>query len=147
MTLQKEIERNLRNQGYKLTNQRKALLQVLFHHKKHFLSAEEIYLKTREKYAKTNFSTIYRNLEILENLGIIHKTNIHATTAHYELISRASHHHHIICKGCGKTEPIDFCPLEEILSKFDHKNFTLTDHKFELYGYCSKCQKKNSSKE
>jgi Fur family zinc uptake transcriptional regulator/Fur family ferric uptake transcriptional regulator len=142
VTFQKEIEKKLKDEGYKLTNQRKAILEVLFSHKNHFLSAEEIHLKTQEKYAKTNFSTIYRNLELLEKLDLIHKINLDNNTAHYELIHKKCHHHHIICKGCGKTEPIDFCPLEEILSKLNHKDFSFTDHKFELYGYCSNCQKK-----
>lgn len=142
MTTQDELKNKLKEQGYKLTNQRKTILEVLFKNKNHFLSAEEIYLKTTEISPKTNFSTIYRNLEILEKIGIIHKTNIDNSTARYEFISYNSHHHHIICKGCGKTEPIDFCPLEEILSKLNHKNFTFTEHKFELYGYCTKCQKK-----
>ena len=141
------VETTLKEAGYKLTNQRKAILDVLFEHQNHFLTADDIYLRTKTKYAQTNFSTIYRNLETLVKLDIIHKTNIQDDASSYELVCHNSHHHHIICKGCGKTEAIDFCPLEEFHGKIHDKNFTLTDHKFELYGYCSKCQKQNSGKE
>lgn len=135
---EKNIEEKLKDRGYKLTNQRKAIIYVLYTYKNHFLSAEEIFIKSKEKYPQMNFSTLYRNLEILENIGILHKTNIHGGTFSYGLICHSLHHHHIICKGCGKTESIDFCPLEKIKL---HNNFILTDHKFELYGYCQRCQK------
>lgn len=135
------MEKTLKSGGYKLTNQRKAILDVLFEQQEHFLSAEEIYMETKKKYAPTNFSTIYRNLEIFVKLDLIHKMSIRDEAYSYGLICNASHHHHIICRGCGKTEVIDFCPLEEIFKKTNPKGFTLTDHKFELYGYCEKCKK------
>lgn len=139
------IEKKLKEKGLKLTNQRKAIIEVLFENKDNFLTAEEIFLKSKEKCPQTNFSTIYRNLEILTNLNIIHKTNIENNTSMFELVQNDSHHHHIICKNCGKTELIDFCPLDKILSEVNKKNFTLTDHKFELYGYCDKCKKNKGS--
>lgn len=143
----KEIEQTLKDKGYKLTNQRRAILDVLLQHKNHFLSAEEIYSKAKKRYLQTNFSTIYRNLEILEKTGMLHKTNIHSGVSRYELICHDTHHHHIICKGCGKTAPIDFCPLKDLHRELQHQNFTLTDHKFELYGYCEKCQATTLHKE
>lgn len=136
-----QIEQRLKNHGYKLTHQRKAIIDVLVEHKGHFLSAEEIYLKSKEKCSQTNFSTIYRNLEILVNTNIIHKTQVKEGTFSYELVCSDEHHHHLICKGCGKTEAIDFCPIEDLKKTFQPKNFTLTDHKFELYGYCHQCQR------
>lgn len=133
------IEEKIKDNGYKITNQRKAIIEVLLEHKNKFLSAEEIYLKSKEKYSQTNFSTIYRNLEILENIGIIHKINMDGISSKYELSYKDEHHHHIICRKCGKTEAIDFCPLKELSDKLKSKNFILTDHKFELYGYCESC--------
>jgi Fe2+ or Zn2+ uptake regulation protein len=137
------IESKLKENGYKLTNQRKAIIEVLFENKGKFLTAEEIFLKSKEKYAQTNFSTVYRNLEVLEITDIIHKTNINDGVSIYELSCSGEHHHHVICKGCGKTEIIDFCPLNDVFKKLNSKNFTLTDHKFELYGYCNKCDEKS----
>jgi Fe2+ or Zn2+ uptake regulation protein len=136
------VKNKLRENGYKLTNQRKAIIEVLFEHRGKFLTAEEIYTKTKEKYSQTNFSTVYRNLDILECTDIIHKTNITEGASIYELSCNDEHHHHIICKGCGKTEAIEFCPFDEIFNKVETKNFTLTEHRFELYGYCNDCESK-----
>lgn len=140
-----EAKENLKRQGYKLTNQRQAILDVLIEYKGHVLSAEQIYKKTKGKYPGTNFSTIYRNLEVLENAKIIHKINMNGEASQYELICHEEHHHHVICKDCGKSEMIDFCPLNSIDTELKNKDFVLTEHRFELYGYCKKCvDKKNN---
>lgn len=136
------IEKKLKDNGYKLTNQRKAIIEVLVEHKGKFLTAEEIYTKSKKIYPQTNFSTVYRNLEIMESTYIIHKTNISDGASIYELSNTDEHHHHVICKSCGKTEEIDFCPLKDIFSKVNSKSFRLTDHRFELYGFCNECENK-----
>ena len=100
------IERKLKANNYKLTPQRRAIIDALFEHRGRFIAAGEIHSKTLSRHSGTDFSTVYRNLEILEKMGIIHKTNIRGGAAVYELICDHSHHHHIICKGCGKTEII-----------------------------------------
>ncbi|NLO24857.1 MAG: transcriptional repressor [Clostridiales bacterium] len=136
------IERKLKANNYKLTPQRRAIIDALFEHRGRFIAAGEIHSKTLSRHSGTDFSTVYRNLEILEKMGIIHKTNIRGGAAVYELICDHSHHHHIICKGCGKTEIISACPLEHLMEDVEDKGFTVIDHKFELYGYCSKCYNK-----
>lgn len=138
------IEKKLKEKGSKLTNQRKAIIEVFFENKDTLLSADEIYEKTILKYPGTNFSTVYRNLDVFVISEIIQKTNINGSSASYELINDNTHHHLMICKDCGKTEAIEFCPFEEIRNKLKAQNFKLTDHKFELYGYCNKCDKKHN---
>ncbi|MBS4537630.1 transcriptional repressor [Clostridium sp. D2Q-11] len=143
MPNKKDIIKTLKDKGYRCTNQREAILDVLLNNENHFISAEDIYIKTKKYYPKTNFSTVYRNLEVLDNLGVIHRTNTDGKKAMYEIICEDSHHHHIICKSCGKTEIVDFCPFLNIKEKFSNDGFKLTDHKFELYGYCEKCNEDN----
>lgn len=137
------IEGKLKDKGYKLTNQRKAIIEVFLENKSTLLSADEIYEKTILKFPGTNFSTVYRNLDVFIISEIIHKINLKDNFASFELIDETTHHHLMICKDCGKTEAIEFCPFEEIRKKLKDQDFTLTDHKFELYGYCNKCDKKH----
>lgn len=139
----KYIENKLKEKGYKLTNQRKAIIEVFFDNKSTLLTADEIYEKTILKFSGTNFSTVYRNLDVFIISEIIQKINLTGSSSSYELIDEPSHHHLMICKDCGKTETIEFCPFEEVRKKLIDQNFTLTDHKFELYGYCGKCDKKH----
>lgn len=138
------IEDALKEKGYKLTKQRKSILEVLIENKGNLLSVEGIYEKTKIKYPQTNLSTVYRNLEILELIDLVHKTSINGSSASYEIACSNCHHHHLICKNCGKTKTIDYCPVEDIKSKVNNSGFTVTDHKLEIYGYCSSCSKKKS---
>lgn len=139
MINKEKIKDILRDNNFKLTAQRKAIIEVLVEHKGHFITAENIHNKVKDKHPKTNFSTIYRNLEAFEKIDIIHKTNISDNASVYELICNDLHHHHIICKSCGKTKIIDFCPLGSMMNELESKGFRLTDHKFELYGLCNDC--------
>lgn len=134
----RELEAVLREKGYKLTEQRKLIIEAFIENPGHY-TAHEIFNLVREKFTGINFSTIYRNLELLSTLEIINKLYIESGICHYELRG-LEHHHHIICKNCGETREIDICPYanldEEQLSAI---GFRATDHKFEIYGYCSKC--------
>ena len=138
-----KIEEIFKKSGLKLTVQRKAIIEVLINFNGHVLTAEQIY-KTKEKHPTTNFSTIYRNLEILESSNIIHKITMKGEAAKYQLVNDDKHYHHFICKDCGKSEIIDFCPLRSLSTELKRKNFVLTDHCFELYGYCNNCKDNKS---
>jgi len=137
----------LRSNGYKITEQRKAILQVLSDNSSNLVSVEQLLCEAKELNKKTNITTIYRNLEIFEKLDLLYRFVTEYGVALYKLACReSSHHHHIICKSCGKTEVIDFCPIDTFKHLSEDKNFNLTDHKLELYGYCDKCQYKKKVK-
>ncbi len=138
-----EIITILKNHNYKITEQRRAILQILSNHNHHgLLSVERLYQETLKLYPKTNMSTVYRNLEILESLDLLYKiVNDNGATS-YKLICCNEHHHHIICNNCGKTEVIDFCPIDTLKLLANEKHFQLTAHKIELYGYCHECSSK-----
>jgi Fe2+ or Zn2+ uptake regulation protein len=131
----------LKDTGCKLTEQRKVILESLIENPGHH-TAEEIFEMVKSKYNKINFSTIYRNLELMTNLKIIDKLSIKDGISHYEL-NILNHHHHIICTKCGEMTQIDMCPYVEqhVAEEIKKMNFKPTNHKFEIYGYCHKCSK------
>ena len=133
-----KLELVLREKGYKLTEQRRLIIKAFVESSGHH-TAQEVFDLVKGKCKDINFSTIYRNLELLSTLELINKLQLESGISHYEL-SGMVHHHHIICKKCGEMREIDICPYaslgDEQLKALD---FKVTDHKFELYGYCSKC--------
>lgn len=134
-----KLEAELKEKGYKLTEQRRFIIKVFSENPGHH-TAHEVFDLVKCNLKGINFSTIYRNLELLSTLNIINKMYIESSISHYELCGR-EHHHHIICKGCGETREMDICPyasLEE--EKLNEIGFKATEHKFEIYGYCSKCR-------
>lgn len=136
-----EFYKQIKEIGCKLTKQRKIIIDALIENPGHH-TAEEIFDFVKNKNSKMNFSTIYRNLELLTNHEIIDKLSIKDGVSHYEL-NGVSHHHHVICTKCGKMTQIDMCPYAEhnVAEKIKEMNFKPIKHKFEIYGFCDRCSK------
>ena len=91
-------------------------------------------------------SSVYRNLAVLEQAGLIVRIITNEDHAHYELAEHIlDHHHHIICSPCG--EILDFHlsakiekALEESLQKIaDEFGFSIDRHRLDLLGTCGDC--------
>ncbi len=130
-----EFMEQLRQRGYKLTKQRQAILGVLMDLEKPLATAQHIFEKVVEINPGINFSTVYRNLDVLEQEGIVRKIAFDQGAAYYELID-GKHHHHLICKSCGKVQCVEYCPLRDMPMK---EGFVPTDHSFEVFGFCKEC--------
>ncbi len=125
--------------GYKLTPQRKAILRVLEHSDRH-LTAEEVAEELARQNQAVSVATIYRNLNLLVDLGLVSKLELHDSPARFEL--NRGHNHHLVCLGCGSVIKLDVCPMQglidDVISKQD---FLVCQHHFEITGYCRACQK------
>jgi Fe2+ or Zn2+ uptake regulation protein len=132
----KNFIEELRRKGYKVTPQRKAILSILDEGEHQLLTAQELFEGVKKEVPRTNFSTVYRNLEILLEEGIVRKVELGRDAAYYELRDDKKHHHHLICKGCGNIGTTDFCPLDQIIGE---DGFIPVEHRFEIYGYCREC--------
>ena len=91
-------------------------------------------------------SSVYRNLAVLEQAGLVVRIITNEDHAHYELAEHIlDHHHHIICSPCG--EILDFHlsakiekALEESLQKIaDDFGFSIDRHRLDLLGTCGDC--------
>lgn len=91
-------------------------------------------------------SSVYRNLAVLEQAGLVVRIITNDDHAHYELAEHIlDHHHHIICSPCG--EILDFHlsakiekALEESLQKIaDDFGFSIDRHRLDLLGTCGDC--------
>lgn len=135
-----EILKILKNNGYKNTNQRIEIIEAISSENR-YISVKEIYSKVRYKFPKMSFDTIYRNLSMLSDLGLIDVIHQEGE-AKYKIICIKDHHHHMICQCCGEISVIKKCPME-YLGEIE-QDFLITDHKFEIYGVCKKCQDKQN---
>ena len=137
--------------GYRLTAPREAILTVLSKTSDH-LSAEEIYIEVHKTYPAIGLTTIYRTLDLLEEIGFILKMDFGDKRARYELaegLQGKQHHHHLLCTNCGKIiDYTDFAKEEkEMLDQTEEGlskkfNFKITNHLIQFYGLCEMCQKK-----
>ena len=143
----KNLREKLAQHSYKTTPQRKEILQVFADNSgKSHLSAEDVYEILKEKNFDFGLATIYRNVELLNELGILTKVDFGDGCARYELAEinpNVHNHHHLICLKCKKIIEFeeDFLDALEdfIAEKFD---FQTVNHEVKLFGYCSDCKGK-----
>jgi len=138
----------LKGGGYKVTVGREAILDILSHADEH-LSAEDIYMKIHSVYPAIGLTSIYRTLDILVNLGMVHKFDFGHGRARYELVEgpkRKPHHHHLVCTDCGRViDYTDFIEEEVALLKKTEESlsrkyrFRIDDHIIQFYGVCHIC--------
>ena len=128
----------LRRHGGRATPARRLLLNALFGSSGH-RSAEELAAEVHARAPDVHMSTIYRNLEELERLGIVDSTRIGGGPATYHLASAA--HGHLLCEVCAAmTEVPDqiFAELTRLASV--GYGFSVNPHHFAVTGRCANCQ-------
>lgn len=129
----------LKRKSCRITEPRKALLQVLIESRKP-LSAEEAHIALgSESY---DLVTVYRNLETFDSAGIATRIPTEAGKSLFELHlgGHEHHHHHIICRKCHKAECLDHCEVSKLEAIADKLGYTEVSHILELYGVCSDCR-------
>jgi len=137
------LEEVFLKKGYKVTRHRRAILDIFLRNNVRWVTANEIHELIKNRNYNIDFSTVYRNLEMMAELGILCKMeNGEGSSGYFLNRHEDHHHHHIICKSCGRTCKIDFCPLEK-LDDEELQDFYIVEHKFEIYGYCRECRDVN----
>ncbi|MFU0800985.1 MAG: transcriptional repressor [Xylanivirga thermophila] len=139
-TKSESFKDQLKKKGYKWTKQREAILNAFKQGNNPLLTAQELFDQVLRLIPSTNFSTVYRNLEMMVQENIVTKVNIGGQAARYELKNKG-HHHHLICQKCGKVQCTDFCPFAQMP---DQDGFVPVEHNFEVYGICKDCLKSDN---
>jgi Fur family ferric uptake transcriptional regulator len=83
-------------------------------------------------------ATVYRCVELLVKKGLVRQVDFREGKYRYELVG--DHHHHLVCSGCGKVEPVyDDCLALTDTDIVDKYSFKVTEHHLEYFGLCQKC--------
>jgi Fur family transcriptional regulator, ferric uptake regulator len=131
----------LRENGYKLTPQRHALLKVIASHHDH-LSPDAIYKITLQEHPNIGRVTIYRTLELLNKLNLVCRVHAPDGCRSYMMRRPTEHHHHLVCSRCGQSVDFTDCDLSILEKKISEKTgYIIEGHLLELYGRCHDCQK------
>lgn len=129
----------IRGDGYKLTQVRQFIVPFLTKSDRP-LSAGEILQALGARVRQVNKTTVYRELQFLQQQGVVTNVDFGDRKKRYELAAQP-HHHHAVCKSCGRIENIQvdraFAKLEKKILR--HISFTTLDHQFDLVGLCSYC--------
>jgi len=133
-----EVLALVREHGGRATPARRLLLEALFGSQEH-RTAEELAAQVRAHAPDVHLSTIYRQLEELERLGVIDATRLGDGPASYHLASAT--HGHLVCEKCGSmTEVPDDMFRDLIGSARARYGFAINPHRFAVTGRCANCQ-------
>jgi Fur family transcriptional regulator, ferric uptake regulator len=140
----------IRKAGFRCTLAREVILETLEATADH-LSPEDIYNKIKREHQSIGLTTVYRTLETFVQLGLIEKFDFGDGRSRYELaenISGKNHHHHLVCRSCGKimdysdfmAEEIKF--ISQIEKNLEKKyEFKIENHNIKFSGLCKTCMK------
>jgi len=142
----KTYYQTLNHNQYRVTPQRKAILEVLEETRGMHMTAEDIYNEVKKANPKIGIATVYRTLELLARLDIVYKSMFDEGKYRYEFCEPEGHyHHHFLCHDCGAIIEVEEDYLNRLEAELERRGFKITDHNVQLFGYCPQCRRKKDS--
>jgi Fur family ferric uptake transcriptional regulator len=127
----------LRARGYRLTPQRQLVLEAvgeLGHG-----TPEEIATAVRRTASGVNISTVYRTLELLEELGLVQHTHLGHGAPTYSVASHDDHVH-LVCRDCGLVDEIESSVVDDVVRRVSaERGFSVDVGHFAVFGRCKAC--------
>jgi Fur family peroxide stress response transcriptional regulator len=126
---------------YKRSKQRQRILEVLGSTDTH-PTADWIYAKLKKEFPSLSMGTVYRNLTILQEQGLINK--IHFGSTHDRFEAHVEPHYHLVCQQCSSIQDFEMSGYEELNKKAGRMtDFQIQRHRIDFFGICGKCSAKS----
>jgi Fur family ferric uptake transcriptional regulator len=143
---EKRIEHELRKNGYKITPQRRTIINAIIDSHEH-LTPAAIHERVHRGHPSVGLVTIYRTIEILAELGLICEMHVGGSCRSYLMRRPSEHHHHLICSDCGKVIDFTDCDLAGLERRLAAETrFKINGHLLEFLGQCRQCDNAAGSK-
>ena len=135
----------LKLMSLKTTRERVMILEEVMKRNDHF-DADQFAADLNVSGVKVSRATVYRTLDILNDMGIVHKSTLGHKHQHYENMVNRSHHDHLVCLDCDKVVEFMDPRIEELQEEVCRKNgFIIKDHSLQLFGICEECTAKGDA--
>ena len=136
--MSQEWDDTLRASGYRVTPQRQLVLEAVS--RLEHATPEEIYADVRQTARGVNVSTVYRTLELLEQLGLVTHTHLFHGAPRYHLATEAQHVH-LVCHRCGQVTEVDKGAVRPLVTALEEAEGFQTDvGHLTIFGLCSGCR-------
>ena len=126
----------LRDKGYRLTPQRELILAAvddLGH-----ATPDEVLAHVQQHASTVNASTVYRTLEVLEELGLVRHTHLSDRAPTYHS-TREHEHVHVVCRGCHSVRSYDPELVQSLVAALGEDGFSVDVGHLAIFGTCAKC--------
>jgi Fur family peroxide stress response transcriptional regulator len=137
----REFEVICRESGLKVTHQRQEIFREIALDSTH-PSAEELYMRVKDRIPAISLDTIYRTLATFERCGIL--SRIHDLDGRGRYDPNLDHHHHFICLECGGIQDFYWPGFDEITPPFEVSTWgKVMNQRVEMQGICKRCLAKH----
>jgi Fur family ferric uptake transcriptional regulator len=127
----------LRARGLRLTAQRQLILEAV--HGLGHATPEQVHSAVREVAAGVNITTVYRTLELLEELGLVSHTHLSHGSPTFHAIGEEQHVH-LVCRVCGAVDEVSPTLLAPLANQLEGQRGFLVDiGHVALFGLCAQC--------
>ena len=136
----RHVRGTLAEAGYRSGGARDAVVRLL-ERQDCCLSAQEIHDRLRSARRRVGIASVYRALETLAELRLVKRIDAGDGIARYEpLRPDGDHHHHLVCRDCGKVEAFSDPRLEKAIDRAaGSSGYAVDDHEIVLTGACASC--------
>lgn len=131
------LHEQLRARGYRLTPQRQLVLEAIgaLGH----ATPEDAHAWVRERASGVSISTVYRTLELLEDLGLVHHAHLSHGAPTYHA-ANAPEHVHLVCRGCGRITELEPAEVEPLVGMLKQRHgFAADVGHLTVFGECERC--------
>lgn len=129
----------LSTKGLKLTKEREEIWKEILATKGHF-DPEGLFVGLKRKGSKVSRASVYRTIPLLAESGLIEEVEKTDKRSHYERVTPAEHHDHMICLRCGRVIEFYSPDLETLQDELCRRQqFNGIRHTLEILGHCRVC--------
>ncbi len=137
-----DLAARLREQGLRLTPQRQLILRAV--EELRHATPDEVLAHVRSQVSSVNPSTVYRTLEVLEELGLVRHTHLSDRSPTYH--STGEHEHvHVVCRRCHAVRSYDPDVVAPLVAQLGADGFNVDVGHLAIFGECADCSATHSS--
>ncbi len=127
----------LRDQGRRVTPQRRAIIQILVESDGTHPTAEQVFARAQDTMPDMSPATIYNTLHELVEMDVLSELELGIGGRHYDLTTE--NHAHLVCMACKRVEDVPFDHEKLTLSTEHSHGFQMVNHSITFRGYCPDC--------
>ena len=134
-----DLSAALDDAGYRLTDARRSIAELIASRRGHFTAADLV-ADARQRRLGVGRATIFRTLDVLTELRAVERLDL-PNGEHAYVACEAAHHHHVICSTCGRSRDVDDAGWRAVVRDIERRTgYRIDDHRLELFGRCPSCR-------
>jgi len=125
---------------HRVTKQRQVILDVIRSTGTH-PTVDELYQSVKQRLPRISLATVYRNLDVLTEQGLVKKVDIGGPPFRFDAV--LDPHYHVRCQSCGRVDDIPRRQVNVSIDTGDDGGYDFKGYRVEFYGLCPRCRRSN----